>query len=113
MAPTAWRDLDPEFGEAPEMGWIFSAETHGQGMASEACRAVLDWTEANLEPTPLWAIIAPENEPSLKLASKLGFERIHETPYHGEATVVQREPWGESVLVKLWGAIRSLARWHR
>ncbi|QNP42598.1 GNAT family N-acetyltransferase [Sphingomonas daechungensis] len=56
---TAWRDLEPEFGEEPEMGWIFAAETHGQGMASEACRAVLGWTEANLAPTPIWAIIAP------------------------------------------------------
>ena len=32
--------------------------------------------------TPIWAIIAPENEPSLKLAAKLGFERLNETLYH-------------------------------
>ena len=89
---TAWRDLDPEFGEEPEMGWIFSADTHGQGMASEACQAVIGWTEANLAPTPLWAIIAPANEPSLRLAAKLGFERVHETPYHKEPTVVLRRP---------------------
>ena len=89
---TAWRDLQPEFGEEPEMGWIFAAETHGSGMASEACRAVIDWTEANLPPTPIWAIIAPANEPSLKLAAKLGFERLHETPYHNEPTVVLKRP---------------------
>ena len=86
----AWRDLEPEFGEEPEMGWIFAAETHGQGLASEACRAALGWVEANLDPTPLWAIVAPANEPSLKLAAKLGFERLHETPYHDEPTVVLR-----------------------
>ena len=74
------------------MGWILSAETHGKGMASEACRAVLDWTEANLEPTPIWAIIAPANEPSLKLAEKLGFERFSETVYHNEPTVVLKRP---------------------
>ena len=56
----------PEFGDEPEMGWIFATEAHGQGMAGEACRAVLDWAEANLEPTPIWAIIAPENAPSLE-----------------------------------------------
>ena len=89
---TAWRDLEPEFGEEPEMGWIFAAETHGTGMASEACRAVIDWTEANLSPTPIWAIIAPANEPSLKLAAKLGFERLHETPYHNDPTVVLKRP---------------------
>lgn len=89
---TAWRALEPEFGEEPEMGWIFSAETHGQGVASEACRAVLDWTEANLDPTPIWAIVAPANEPSLKLAAKLGFEQLSETLYHDEPTLVLRRP---------------------
>lgn len=89
---TGWRAMEPEFGEEPEMGWIFAAETHGKGMASEACRAVLDWTEANLDPTPIWAIIAPANEPSLKLAEKLGFERFSETLYHNDPTVVLKRP---------------------
>ncbi len=89
---TAWRGLDPEFGEEPEMGWIFAHEVHGMGMAGEACRAVLEWVEANLQPTAVWAIIAPANDPSLKLAAKLGFERLHETDYHGDPTVVLRRP---------------------
>ena len=89
---TAWRDLDPEFGEDPEMGWIFAAETHGQGLASEACRAALDWIESNLQPTPIWAIIAPANEPSLNLAERLGFDRVHETLYHNDPTVVLKRP---------------------
>ena len=91
---TAWRDLELVFGEEPEMGWIFSHEVHGQGMAGEACRAVIRWTEANLNPTPIWAIIAPANEPSLRLAEKLGFERVSETDYHGDSTIVlQRPAW--------------------
>ena len=89
---TAWRDLEPEFGEDPEMGWILAAEAHGHGLAGEACRAVIGWVEANLQPTPLWAIIAPANEPSIKLAERLGFERLHETVYHGDLTVVFRRP---------------------
>jgi RimJ/RimL family protein N-acetyltransferase len=89
---TAWRDLEPEFGEEPEMGWIMAAEMHGQGMASEACRAALDWAEANLAPSPLWAIVAPANEPSIKLAEKLGFERVHEALYNDEPTIVLRRP---------------------
>jgi RimJ/RimL family protein N-acetyltransferase len=67
-------------------------ETHGQGLASEACWAVLDWAKANLQPTPIWAIIAPANEPSLKLADKLGFERVSEVVYHDSATLVLRRP---------------------
>ena len=89
---TAWRDLDPVFGEEPEMGWIFAAETHGHGLASEACGATLEWIESNLEPTPIWAIIAPANEPSLKLAARLGFQRVHETLYHDDPTVVLKRP---------------------
>jgi RimJ/RimL family protein N-acetyltransferase len=89
---TAWRDLDPEFGDEPEMGWIMATETHGKGLALEACRAVLDWAETNLQPTPIWAIIAPENAPSMKLAGRLGFDRLHETSYHDEPTVVLRRP---------------------
>ena len=72
---TAWRDIEPRFGEEPEMGWIFDHRVARAGDGVEACRAVLDWAEANLEPTPIWAIIAPANEPSMKLAEKLGFER--------------------------------------
>jgi RimJ/RimL family protein N-acetyltransferase len=89
---TAWRDLDPEFGEDPEFGWIMATETHGRGLALEACRAVIAWAEANLAPTPMWAIIAPANLPSIRLAQRLGFEAVHETPYHDEPTLVMRRP---------------------
>ena len=88
----AWRALEPVFGEEPEMGWIFSREVHGQGMAGESCRAVLDWADASLQPTPIWAIIAPENVASLNLAARLGFERVSETSYHDEPTVVLKRP---------------------
>ena len=88
----AWRALDPQFGEEPEMGWIFAAETHGQGLASEACSAVLDWAEESLEPTPIWAIIAPANEPSFRLAERLGFERLGDTLYNDEVTAVLKRP---------------------
>jgi RimJ/RimL family protein N-acetyltransferase len=88
----AWRTMEPQFGEAPEMGWIFAREVHGQGMAGEACRAVLDWADLNLQPVPIWAIIAPDNGPSLQLAARLGFERLDDSVYRGEPTAVLRRP---------------------
>jgi RimJ/RimL family protein N-acetyltransferase len=91
---TAWRDFEPQFGNEPEMGWIFATETHGQGLAAEACRAVLDWAEGSLTPTHIWAIIAPANEPSLKLAATLGFDRVGEVDYHGPTLVLRRPTWG-------------------
>ena len=91
----AWRALEPEFGEDPEIGWIFAKEVHGQGMAGEACRAALAWADENLQPTPVWAIIAPSNLPSFRLAERLGFQRRGETLYNGEPTaVLQRPPRG-------------------
>lgn len=91
----AWRDLEPCFGEEPEMGWIFSADVHGRGIAGEACRAALDWADTNLPPTPVWAIIAPDNVPSRRLGERLGFEELSETLYHDEPTLVlRRQPPG-------------------
>ena len=67
------------------MGWIMAAEATARGSPREACRAALDWAEPIFEPTPIWAIIAPANEPSMKLAEKLGFERLGEAVYHDES----------------------------
>ena len=86
----AWRALEPEFGEDPEMGWIFATETHGRGLAGEACRAVLAWADEHLAGRPVWAIIAPDNQASLKLADKLGFKRLQDSFYNGEPTAVLR-----------------------
>ncbi len=88
----AWRALEPEFGEEPEMGWIFAREVHGQGIAGEACRAALAWADAHLPPTPVWAIVAPYNAPSLRLAERLGFDRLADSIYNDEPTAVLKRP---------------------
>src|SRR5688500_15595357 len=89
---TAWRNLVPQFGDEPEMGWIFATEAHGKGFAREACGAVLPWSDVHLAPPPIWAIIAPANEPSMRLAAKLGFERLDDSLYNGEPTAVLKRP---------------------
>ncbi len=86
----AWRDMEPQFGDEPEMGWIFDVGVHGQGIAGEACRAALNWADSTFAPPTVWAIIAPGNEPSFRLAERLGFERFAETVYNDEPTAVLR-----------------------
>ena len=69
----AWRGLDPEFGEEPGMGWIFE-EVHGQGMAGEACRAVLQWAEAESRANADLGDHRPGQRTVIKAGRQLGFE---------------------------------------
>jgi len=86
------REIVADYAELPEMGWIFSPSVHGQGIALEAGRAALDWLQASRGPTASWAIISPENVASLKLAERLGFERLPDALYHDEPIAVVHRP---------------------
>ena len=80
------------FDGQPEMGWVIDSAAQGQGYALEACRAVLDWAEANLDPTPIWAIIEEGHAPSFSLAAKLGFERHGQTDFQGAPIAILKRP---------------------
>jgi RimJ/RimL family protein N-acetyltransferase len=71
------RGCEPSIEGQAEMGWIFAPAVHGKGYAREACEAILTWFDEKFEGQPVWALISPGNDPSMKLAAKLGF--IHET----------------------------------
>jgi RimJ/RimL family protein N-acetyltransferase len=75
------RDSDPSIAGAVEMGWILAPEAQGQGLASEACTAILGWFEKLFGKHPMWAMISPGNEPSMRLAEKLGFQRQPDGTY--------------------------------
>jgi len=86
------RDMEPQYFDGPEMGWLVSGSVQGQGMAQEACRAILGWAEANLPPSPTWCMIVPENEPSIRLAERIGFEFKGEAIHLGVTVNVYRRP---------------------
>jgi RimJ/RimL family protein N-acetyltransferase len=69
------RECDPSLAGYAEMGWILAPAAHGKGFASEACLAVLEWFDREFGPQPIWALISPGNDASVKLAEKLGFAR--------------------------------------
>src|SRR4029453_10741132 len=66
------REMSPSIEGVPELGYIFAAEVHGQGFAREACDAVLAWADRTLDASETVAIISMGNEPSMKLAQRLG-----------------------------------------
>ena len=86
------REMVPSIEGLPEMGWLFAAEAHGQGYASEGVEAALRWADEALKASEIVAIISPQNAPSIRLAGRAGFVRGEETTYKDGPTIVFRRP---------------------
>ena len=84
------RDMEPSLEGEAELGYVFSPKVHGQGVAHEACSAALHWADANLKAASYPAIISPENAASIRLAERLGFERVPDGTYRGEPIALFR-----------------------
>jgi RimJ/RimL family protein N-acetyltransferase len=84
------RDIEPTMAGEPEMGWIFSKEAQGQGLATEAGKAALDWFDATFPGVSIPAIISLENTSSMRLAERLGFVRQADGDYRGEQIAMFR-----------------------
>jgi RimJ/RimL family protein N-acetyltransferase len=88
----AKRAIEPPL-PVPEMGWSFSPSVQGRGYATEGVAAAIRWGEDHFGRARFSAIIAPENEPSLKLARKFGFAEVARTTYKDHPTIIlYREP---------------------
>lgn len=83
-----WRELEPSISGAPEAGWALAPRMHGRGYATEALRAAHAWGDANLAAERTVCLIAPGNEPSLRLAARFGYRELARTTYRGEATIL-------------------------
>jgi len=66
--------LPEDNGQAAiEMSWTLKSAFHGQGYATEAANAALDWFDSRHR-CRTFCIIAPANTPSLRLADRLGYK---------------------------------------
>ena len=72
--------LNHEFGDKYlEIGWMLVQEAEGNGYATEAASALLNYAHNNLESaTPIVSYIAPTNTKSMKVAERLGGKRATE-----------------------------------
>ena len=77
----------PEFDGKPEAGWVFTTRAQGQGFATEAAAAMLDWADANLDHTHTSAMFDPTYAASVNLARKLGYADEVLGRYDGEAAL--------------------------
>lgn len=83
------RDLTPAL-DAPEQGWAIVPEAHGKGYALEATQVMLHWAEPHFGRRDFVCIISPENQPSLRLAAKLGYAEYARTIYKDQAIALLR-----------------------
>jgi RimJ/RimL family protein N-acetyltransferase len=83
------RDLDPPFGDAPEIGWALRPWAQGRGFASEAIGAVTAWGDRRFGfGARTVCMIDPENAPSIRVAEKNGYREYARTRYKGAPTVL-------------------------
>jgi RimJ/RimL family protein N-acetyltransferase len=73
------------FGEAfdpfPEGAWILAAQGHGKGYATEAVQAAHAWMAEVHGTERTVCLIHPDNQPSRRVAEKLGYRRFGEVRY--------------------------------
>lgn len=77
----------PQFDET-EVGWILKRDAWGQGYATEAARACIEWGFEELDVPYLTAMINPANARSVRVAERLGLTPLRDDLLLGEPVVV-------------------------
>jgi RimJ/RimL family protein N-acetyltransferase len=75
----------PEGWPGVELGWIIRRDRWGNGLATEAASAALDWGWRHVATDHIISLIQPENSASIRVAEKVG-ERFEETVSLGGVT---------------------------
>jgi RimJ/RimL family protein N-acetyltransferase len=69
----------------PELAYAFARDAWGQGYATEACRAALDWAWRHMAAERIVSFIKPGNAASERVAARLGAVREGPTELLGVA----------------------------
>ena len=78
-----------------EIGYTLLPAARGQGFAIEAVRAMMEWAQRVHGARVLRATVAPDNERSINLITKLGLLHVGEQwdPEDGRELIYEREAW--------------------
>jgi RimJ/RimL family protein N-acetyltransferase len=82
------RDMTPSVFGMPEIGWVLTPAAHGQGFATEAARAAIEWGDARFDRARTVCLIHPDNRPSLRVAEKAGYRQYDRTTYKDALTIL-------------------------
>ncbi|MER0239741.1 GNAT family N-acetyltransferase [Fulvimarina sp. MAC8] len=86
------RGIGQRFDPYPEAAWRLLPFAQGKGYAFEAVTAVHTWFSGRYSQTKTVCMINFENEPSLRLAEKLGYRPYGEADYKEEHLVLLERP---------------------
>lgn len=82
------RAIDAPVSGLPEAGWVLRPDAHGQGYASEAMSAILDWCDDILRAPRSFCLISPQNDRSIRLARKLAYHPTHNVALSGRPSLL-------------------------
>ena len=92
------RGLEPDISHMPEAGWAYATHAHGQGYATEALQAVLNWADSSLRAPTIACIIDPGHVASQRVAEKCGFRFVQMTSYRdSDVQLFERRLDGQKV----------------
>jgi RimJ/RimL family protein N-acetyltransferase len=70
-------------GDVAEIGWYLGPEHQGRGLATEAVAALRDHALYTLKLPAVWALVHEANEPSNRMARRLGFLDVGTGEHYG------------------------------
>ncbi len=84
--------------DAVDVGYRFLPEYWGRGLATEACRASLDFGFTTLRLEQIIGLVLPENAASIRVLEKVGMQADGEVVYDGESALrysMTRRGWDD------------------
>lgn len=73
----------PEF-QSVNLGYALQKSHWGQGLATEAVKAVLEFGQTELHLQDIFALVDPQNEASIRVLEKCGFVHLQDTVHSGK-----------------------------
>ncbi len=80
--------LRPEGWPGLEVGWLLGRSAWGQGYATEAARAAVEYAWRELDAQELISLIAPDNTASQRVAARLGMRPGEDYDLRGTPVVI-------------------------
>ena len=86
------RNIEPSFEGFPEIGWALAPSAQRRGYATEAALAGREWMESRHGPRRTVCLIAAENTPSIRVATKCGYGEYARTTYKNSPVILLERP---------------------